>query len=149
MNWSALLWLILMVVFLIAEGASVMVISLWFAAGSLVAMVASLLNAPLWLQVLLFLGVSIGLLLALRPLLRKYFNPKLTRTNVDAVIGAQGIVVEAIDNVTAQGRVKLESMEWAARSTSGVALQPGDRIVVDRLEGVKLYVSPLPVETNV
>ncbi len=149
MNWSALLWLILMVVFLIAEGASVMVISLWFAAGSLVAMVAGLLNAPLWLQVLLFLSVSVGLLLALRPLLRKYFNPKLARTNVDAVIGAQGIVVETIDNVTAQGRVKLESMEWAARSTTGAALQPGDRIVVDRVEGVKLYVSPLPVEANV
>ena len=146
MNWAALLWLIVMVVFLIAEGATVMVISLWFAAGALVAMIAAICNLAFWLQVVLFFAVSIGLLLSLRTLVRKFFTPKLTRTNVDAVIGAQGIVLETVDNVTGAGRVKVGAMEWAARSTEGRVLEAGQRIVVDRVEGVKLFVTLLPVE---
>jgi len=148
MNWAALTWLVLMVIFLIAEGASVMVISLWFAIGALTAMVASLCGAPVWLQALLFFVVSVSLLLSLRPLTKKYFTPRISRTNVDAVIGKEGLVLEVVDNVNTAGRVKVDGMEWAARSENGQVLQAGERIVVNRVEGVKLFVSPLPVETN-
>ncbi len=146
MNWAALFWLILMVVFIIAEGATVMVISLWFAAGALASMIAGLCGADFWLQVLLFFGVSIGLLLSLRTLVQKFFTPGLTRTNVDAIVGSQGVVLEDIDNVNAKGRVKVGAMEWSARSTNGATLKAGERIIVDRVEGVKLFVTPLPVE---
>ncbi len=149
MNWEALIWLILMIVFLIAEGATVMIVSLWFAAGALAAMVTSLCGGELWLQMTVFVFVSAALLLSLRPITKKYFTPRLTRTNVDAIIGTQGVVLETVDNVKAAGRVKLDTMEWAARSTTGDILQPGDRVVVDRVEGVKLFVSLLPVETKV
>ena len=148
MNWAALTWLVLMVIFLIAESASVMVISLWFAIGALAAMVASLCGAPVWLQALLFFVVSMSLLLTLRPLTKKYFTPRISRTNVDALIGKEGLVLEAVDNVNTAGRVKVDGMEWAARSENGQVLQAGERIVVNRVEGVKLFVSPLPVETN-
>ena len=146
MNWAALLWLILMVVFLAAEGATVMVISLWFAAGALVSMIASLCGADFGLQVILFFGTSIALLLSLRTLVQKFFTPKLTRTNVDAIIGTQGTVVEDINNLEAVGRVKLGAMEWAARSTDGTPVKAGTHVTVDRVEGVKLFVTPLPAE---
>ena len=148
MNWAALLWLILMVVFFVAEGATVMVISLWFAAGALVSMIASLCGANFGLQVLLFFATSIALLLSLRTLVKKFFTPKVTRTNVDSVIGAQGLVIEDIDNVNAKGRVKVGAMEWAARSADGAPLKAGAHVTVERVEGVKLFVTPIPVEVT-
>ena len=142
MMWNCLLWLGLLVLFLVAEGASVALVSVWFAAGSLVALIAALLGGPLWLQILLFVAVSVGLLAMLRPFVRKYLRPRISRTNVDAVVGTQGFVTEAIDNVAASGQVKLGAMPWTARSTSGDPIPAGVRVRVDRVEGVKVYVSP-------
>ena len=75
MNWAALIWFVLMLFFLMMESSTVAVIALWFAAGSLVAMIASLVGAQLWLQVVLFFAVSVVLLAALRPLTKKLFTP--------------------------------------------------------------------------
>lgn len=149
MTGAAIIWLILLVVFISMEAATVTVVSIWFAAGALVAMIANLLGAQLWLQITLFIAVSVILLLSLRPLLKKYFTPRLTRTNVDAVIGKVGIVTADIDNITAQGRIKLGAMEWTARSSSGEKITAGTRVAVDKIEGVKAFVTPVPVETNV
>lgn len=149
MTWDAILWLVGLVLFLMAEAATVAVVSLWFAAGSLVAMVAAILGAPFWLQGLLFGGVSVALLLLLRPILKKYFTPRLTKTNVDAVIGMQGFVTVPIDNLRATGTVKLGGMEWTARSTSGASIPEGTLVRVDKVEGVKVFVTPVPVNETV
>lgn len=142
MNWSAIIWLALMVVFLIVEGATVSLVSLWFAVGSLGALVADLLGAPEWLQMLLFLVLSSVLLAGLRPFIKKFIKPKVTATNTDSVIGSAGYVTEDIDNLSARGQVKLGGMFWSARSTSGALIQQGTKITVDKIEGVKVFVSP-------
>ena len=136
-----IIWLILMVVFLIAESQSVTMVSLWFAAGALGALIAELCGAELWLQIVIFFAVSIVLLASLRPIARKYFTPKISKTNVDSVIGQTGLVTADIDNIAAQGQVKLGAMEWSARSTSGEAIKAGTLVKVDRIEGVKAFVS--------
>ena len=135
-------WLGLAVLFLILEGVSVAVISLWFSMGALAAMITTLLGGELWLQIVVFLVVSVALLALMRPILRKYFTPKLVKTNVDSVIGAEGLVTEEINNLTAEGRVKIGGMYWAARSTDGAVLAVDTKIKVDRVEGVKVFVSP-------
>ncbi len=146
MNWAAYIWLGLMAIFLIVEAACPChLISVWFAAGSLAAVLVSLLGGAVWLQVAVFLVVSCGLLAALWPLVRKFLKPKLTATNVDSVIGSTGLVTVAIDNVNAVGQVKLGGMEWTARSTSGDPIPTGNRVRVDRIEGVKVFVSPVEV----
>lgn len=134
-------WLVLLIIFVAVEAGTVSMVSLWFAVGALAAMIAALLNAQLWLQVTVFLVVSALLLLALRPVVKKFFTPKLTRTNVDAVIGSMGIVTARIDNIAACGTVKLGAMEWSARSTDGSCIEVGTKIRVDRVEGVKLFVT--------
>lgn len=149
MNWAALVWFILMVLFLMMESSTVMLVSVWFALGALAAMVASLFGAQLWLQVTLFLAVSGGLLALLRPVFKKYMAPKIVKTNVDAVIGSIGLVTANIDNLMAEGQVKLSGMEWTARSTSGENLPVGMRIKVDRIEGVKVFVSPAEVSADI
>lgn len=148
MNWAAILWLVLMVVFLILEAATVTLVSLWFAAGALAAMVAALLGGALWLQVTLFLAVAAVLLTALRPLVRRFLTPKLTATNIDSVIGSTGLVTAPINNVTASGQVKLGAMVWSARSTSGEVIPEGTNVRVDKIEGVKVFVSPAEVSVS-
>ena len=148
MNWAAIIWLLLVVVFLIAEAATVTVISLWFAAGALAAMATALLGGGVWLQTGVFLVVSAIALTALRPLVRKYLTPKLTATNVDSVIGSVGIVTTVIDNVAAAGQVKLSGMEWTARSCTGEVIPAGTQVTVERIEGVKVFVTPVKVTAN-
>ncbi len=149
MKFAAFVWLGLMILFLIAEGATVSLVSLWFAAGAVVAMFAALLGAGAWLQTGLFLVVSGALLLMLRPIVRRYLVPKITATNVDSLVGATGLVTESIDNVTASGQVKLGAMEWTARSTIGENIPQGTLIRVDRIEGVKVYVTPVNVPEKI
>lgn len=145
MNWAAIIWLALTVVFLITEAATVTVVSLWFAAGSLAAMVTALTGGGLAFQAAVFLIISIVMLTALRPLVRKYVTPTLTPTNIDSVIGSVGIVTVQIDNISATGQVKLNGMEWTARSTSGEPIAAGTQVTVNRIEGVKIFVSPTEV----
>ena len=143
MNWAACIWLILLVVFLVVEASTVTMVSLWFAAGAVAAMVVSLLNGAVWLQTLVFLAVSAILLSLLRPLVRKHITPHVSPTNVDAVVGAKGLVTVTIDNVTAAGQVKLNGMEWSARSVSGEPIPEGTLVKVARIEGVKVFVTPV------
>ena len=146
---DTILWLGLMVLFLIMEANTVSVVSIWFAVGALVALVTSLLGGQLWLQAVLFFAVSAGLLACLRPMTKKYFKPKLTKTNVDAVIGTQGYLTDAVDNLNGKGRVKLGAMEWTARSTDGSIIPQGTLVKVDRIEGVKAFVTPVEVKETV
>ena len=143
MNWAAVSWLALLVVFLVLEASTVTMVSLWFAAGALAAMIVSLFHGAVWLQWVAFLSVSGVLLALLRPLVRKHFTPRLTRTNVDSVIGSTGLVTVTIENVSATGQVKLNGMEWTARSTSGEPIPEGTVVRVDKIEGVKAFVTPV------
>ena len=149
MDNLTIVWLVLMVIFLIAEAATVTITSLWFAVGALVALLAGVFGAKFWLQVVLFIIVSAATLLALRPMIKKYFTPNLTRTNVDALIGIQGYVTTDINNVAATGTVRLNGMEWTARSTDGSPIPAGTLIKVDRIEGVKAIVSPVEIPAEI
>ena len=144
MNWAAIIWGGLVLVFLIIEAACpIHLVSLWFAAGALVSAIAAWLGAAVWFQATLFVAVSCALLAALWPLVRKYLNPHVSATNIDSVIGSVGLVTETIDNTEAVGHVKLNGMPWAARSSSGEEIPEGTKVRVDRIEGVKVFVTPV------
>ena len=150
MNWAASLWMVLMVILLIVEGVCPFhLVSIWFAVGALGAGIAALLHAALWLQVTLFFVVSCGLLLAMLPLVKKFIKPNIVKTNVDSVIGTQGYVTETVNNLTAEGQVKLGGMYWTARSTDNTPIEAGTLVQVDRIEGVKVFVTPVKVKETV
>ena len=139
---DAYIWFALMLVFLVIEAlCPVHLVSIWFAAGAFVAAMTGLWHGQLWLQVVLFFVVSIACLIALFPVARRFNNANVRKTNLDSVIGSQGYVIENIDNMNAVGRVKLGGMEWAARSSDGVNIPAGTLVKVDRIEGVKVYVT--------
>lgn len=150
MDLTSIIWLILLVVFLTVEAACpIHLVSLWFAAGALVAAIASMLGAQLWLQLALFLVVSVALLASLWPFTKKFLKPKISPTNVDAAIGTPCYVTAAVDNLHSQGQVKLNGMEWTARSTTGELIPQGTLVKVDRIEGVKAFVTPVRDEVTV
>lgn len=140
---SIVIWAVLVVVFLVAEAGTVALVSIWFAVGALAALAAALLGAAMWLQIVIFLAVSVALLALLWKKVRS--RAAGAKTNVDAVIGAEGYVTEPIDNLSYTGRVKLGGITWAARSTSGTPIGVGTLVRIDRVEGVKVFVSPAEV----
>ena len=142
MNWEAIFWLIAMVIFIAAEAMTVSLVSIWFAAGALGAIIVALTGGSLTFQVTVFLALAIVLLFCLRGIVRKHFTPRITRTNVDSVIGATGVVVTPVNNIAALGQVRIGGVEWSARSTDNSHIPAGTLVKVDRVEGVKVFVSP-------
>ena len=138
-------WFILLILFVVVEAVTVNMVSAWFAAGSLAAMLVALAGGKMWLQILLFLVVSGVALALLRPLAKKYFTPRITRTNVDAMAGKICLCITAIDNLAGVGQVRIGDVEWTARSTSGEPIPAGEQVKIDRVEGVKVYVTPVTV----
>ena len=149
MTSYTLFWLAVLVACLIAEAATVTLASIWFAAGALAAILTVQLHGSFAVQAVVFFAVSIVFLVLLRPFARKMLKPQIVKTNADALIGTTGVVLTEIDNARAQGQVKLEAMEWTARSTSGQPIPVGTRVKVDKIEGVKAYVSPAEVPAQV
>ena len=141
MNWEAIFWLAALIIFIAAEAATVTLVSVWFAVGALAAIVVALLGGGIGLQVAVFLTVATALLISLRTVVRKYFKPRLIRTNVDSMPGKIGVVTVSINNISAMGQVTVSGMEWSARSTTGEVLPEGAKVRVDRIEGVKAFVS--------
>lgn len=137
-------WLVAMIVLLVIEGVVPGLISIWFALGALAALVSALLHAPLWLQIVWFLAVSIAALALTRPLAKKYINAKTQPTNADMLIGKECVVRESIDNVMGAGAVSVDGKVWTARTENDdIKVPEGSRAVVVSIEGVKLIVKPL------
>ena len=141
-------WLAALVALLALEAATVGLVSLWFAVGSLCALLTSFFVSNIWVQFAVFLAVSFLCLVIIRPLARKYADPRRESTNADRVVGAEGVVTQAIDNLKAQGQITVNGAPWTARTEEGCpAIPAGSRVRVPRIEGVKVIVSPLPVPT--
>ena len=149
MNWEAIFWLIAMVIFIAAEAMTVSLVSIWFAVGALGAIIVALTGGGLTFQVTVFLALAVVLLLSLRGIVRKHFTPRITRTNVDSVIGATGVVVTPVNNIAALGQVQIGGVEWSARSTDGSHIPAGTMVKVDKIEGVKVFVTPVREEASV
>ena len=137
------LWLIALIVFAVGEAITVGLTSVWFAVGALGALIAAGFGAALWLQVVVFLALSGVTLLLVRPLAKKFLTPRYQATNADRVIGATALVTEEIDNDAGTGAVYVDGKTWSARSSDGSPIPMGAKVVVDRMEGVKLFVTPV------
>ena len=137
----AVVWLIAVAVFLIIEGIVPGLVSIWFAAGSLAALLAAMVGAPVWLQAVWFLLVSVAALALTRPLAKKYVNARTQPTNADRILGKECVVREAIDNIQGTGAVAVDGKVWTARmEADDLSAAVGEIVVARRIEGVKLIV---------
>lgn len=138
------IWLGLLVLFGILEAATVALVSLWFMAGSLAALIAALCGAGLPVQVGVFPVVSACFWPA-SGLGAPVCDAAGRRHQADSVIGKVAVVTEAVDNIAAQGAVKVGGVVWTARSSTERPIPAGTQVRVDRIEGVKLFVTPAEV----
>ncbi len=140
---STMCWAIAVVLFAITEGLSVGLTSIWFAIGALVSMLVSFFVDSLWVQVWVFLLVSLGTLIALRPIAAKFFTARGHEpTNSDRIIGQEAVVKEEICNLESRGMIQVMGQKWTARSSDDSVIPEGAVVIVERIEGVKVFVTP-------
>jgi membrane protein implicated in regulation of membrane protease activity len=142
----AFVWLFVIVAAIVMEAATVALVSIWFVPSACIAMILALCDVALWIQLLVFFAVFIILMIALKPVFKKNIGLKIVPTNADTVIGMQAVVTESIDNLRAQGQVKVRGQVWTARSSDEKTIyEAGEIVSVLAIEGVKLICSKEPV----
>ncbi|MDO4339196.1 MAG: NfeD family protein [Eubacteriales bacterium] len=136
-----MIWLALLAVLLIIEAITAGLTTIWFAGGALVAAVASFAGAGLAVQLVLFLTVSLVLLIFTRPLAVKFMNKGVEKTNVNSLIGARAIVIQEINNLEQTGQVRINDIEWMARTAlDGQTIPEKTIVTIKEVQGVKLIV---------
>ena len=133
-------WGLAFVLLAVAELMTVQLISIWLAIASLVSMFFAIFGFELWQQILVFFIVSAVLLLATRPLAKKLNSVKKVPTNSELDIGKTAVVIEEIEPQLTKGRVKLNGVDWSARTEDNSSVPEGTVVTVDKIEGSKLVV---------
>ena len=135
-----IVWLALLIIFAVAEAATVGLTSVWFAIGSLGALVCALAGGNIWLQLGSFIEISLVCLVALRHLAEKYLNTRVERNNADRVMWHEDRGHQDIDNTRRTGAVTIGGVTWTARSEHDTPIPAGAMVRVLRIEGVKVIV---------
>lgn len=137
-----IVWLVLLILFIGVEVATMGLTTIWFAGGALFAILAAVLNLSVSVQIILFFVVSLILLFFTRPVAVKYFNKDRVKTNVESYIGKQAIVISEINNIQGIGQVSVNGQEWTARSSDmNKIFAVGAVVSVVAIDGVKLIVA--------
>ena len=130
------MWLIILVTLLMFEASTVGLTTIWFAGGALIAAIASGLGAGVLVQWILFLGISLILLILTRPLAVRYMNREVQKTNVNSLIGKKAIVIQTINNLEQTGQVRINDIEWMARTSSdGVTIPEQAIVTIEAVQG--------------
>ena len=138
----AVIWLAALVILLLAEALTLGLTTIWFAGGALIALIAALVGANIWVQLGIFLAVSLLLLIFTRPWALRYVNRNREKTNYESLIGKTVKVTQRISNTDQTGAAVYDGQEWTARSVEDDGtIEAGKYAVVEKIEGVKLIVS--------
>ena len=142
------LWIILGVIFFIVEIFTSGFIVAMFGLGCLVAAIPAYFHLHFLWQLLIFSVATIIFFFTVRPFYLKYLYPakKQIPTNVDALIGREGVVIEDIDVPAGKGRVKVGGEDWKASSRKTETIAKGTKIKVTAIDGVTLFVEPIEKE---
>ena len=143
--WIAVI-VALIVIDVLAANEAITKVSLFFIAGAIAALVLSIANVPEILQGIVFFLIAGIAFFLLRPMIRKNVPLKLQFTNIEAIPGRYAPVTVAIDNVAGVGQIKMDGMEWTARSTDGQPIEEGTVVCIHHIEGCKAFVFPVAEE---
>lgn len=142
MEQFTIMWLVILVIMVIVEIATMGLTTIWFAGGAIVAFLLALFNVPFKVQLVVFLAVSFVLLFATRPIAMKHLNLKRTKTNIDDLAGKQAVVLTEINNSREQGQILLKGIEWTARSMDNEIIPVDTEVEIVEIKGVKAFVRP-------
>ena len=147
MSIDPIFWLIAAVGFLVLEGMTFSMVSVWFAAGSAAALLSRLFHPPFKVQAVVFIVVSVLCLAAFKPLTQR-LRQKPTPTNGDRSLGREAKVLTPV-SAEETGRVRLDGVDWNARcATPGDTLAPGQSCRVTEIHSTLLIVEPVLTESS-
>ena len=140
-EWMWLVWLGIAIISLIAEALTAAVVSIWFAAGSIIALVLALIpDIPFWVEIIVFAASSIISFFAIRPLMTRYMKKRVIKSNVDAIVGKRGVVLRGCDELN-PGEITVNGVTWTAfPALNGVSFSEGEVAEVAAVEGNKLLI---------
>lgn len=141
MTTMYIVWAAAIVFFAVAEGLTTQLVSIWFVIGSIAGLISAFCKAPIWLQVVIAVAVSIVTLVITRPIAKKRLTPNVESTNLDRCIGMDALVIEDINNIVPTGQVKVDGKVWSARSADNDEIPANTIVSVEKIDGVKLIVS--------
>ena len=134
------IWLAAAIIFIVIEAMTVGLTTIWFAAGALVALVLALLKVGPGVQVAVFLVLSLVLLGTTRKIFVNKLKTGSEKTNVDALVGEEGVVLEEISPFNT-GLVKVKGQNWTAvAADKDAVITAGTTVRIKSIEGVKLIV---------
>lgn len=143
MSAAGLIWIIAAVIFGVIEAATVTLVTIWFAVGSVAAAIAAQIGLDIIWQVGIFVVVSGILLCFTRPMFKKLMVKKPHRTNADRFIGMEAVVISPINKIENNGQVKIAGSVWSAMSSDESEIPEGTHVTVIEIKGVKLVVKPI------
>ena len=142
------LWLIMMVVFIVIEGITLGLTTIWCAVGSLAAAACAYFGANVGIQIAVMVAVSIICFLIcikwIKPQLNERYKTKENATNTDRLLGEVGVVIKQINTLNSKGQVKVKGQVWSAKTCDENQVIPeGAKVKVLKIEGVKLLVEEI------
>ncbi|MCI8550377.1 MAG: NfeD family protein [Lachnospiraceae bacterium] len=137
----AVYWLVGIIVLLVIEALTMGLTTIWFAGGAVAAFIACVAGADLFVQIVLFVVVSLVLLIFTRPFAKRYINKETEKTNVEGIIGREARVTECINNRMDTGEAVISGQHWSARAADdNEIIDQGSMVTVEEVRGVRLIV---------
>ena len=140
MPYTGLLWVLAVVVFLVMESLTYQMVSIWFVFGAIAGIITYFLDGGFFVQMSVFIAVSLLLLILFRPIALKMLKNQDFKSNAEGLIGKGVFITEDVDNTAGTGKGKINGMEWTVRSETGEEIKSGTIAQVKKIEGVKLIV---------
>ena len=136
-----IVWLAVFVISIIIEATTAELVSIFFAAGSVIALIISFIpGVEWWIELVVFVVVSGATLLGLRPLVNKLLKKEKRNTNVDEMIGKKGVMIKGCDELN-YGEIKVNGVIWTAMSEDPKeAISENEVVIITAIQGNKLVV---------
>lgn len=137
----SIIWLVLIIIGVVTEIASLGLTSIWFAVAALISFILAKLGVSVIVQVIVFIVATALMLFYTKPIAKKYLKIGQHKTNAEALIGQTAKVTEQIDNINGTGKVFINGMFWTARTPNEEIIDETEIVKIIKIEGVKLIVT--------
>lgn len=132
-----ILWLAIVIALAFIEVITINLVTVWFVASGIVALIASYFTDSFFIQLAIFVILGTLLLITTKKPLEKLLNKTKHKTNLDRVLDMEGIVTEDITKNT-PGEVKVDGKRWTAIAEK--TIKKDSTVKILKIEGVKLIV---------
>lgn len=148
-QYMVYIWLGVFILTIIIEACTFELVSVWFSIASIFCIIFSFIpGLPFYGEIIIFICVSALCLILLRPVANKALKRKISKSNIDEIIGKKGTVIKQISLLN-KGEVKINDTIWTGLPyNENITINEGEIVEVVAISGNKLFVKPIPQNKN-